>query len=51
MLIPLALMGVLAPVSAHAGPSAQPPIGTSGIFPACVSAESISPNFPISRSK
>ena len=40
-------MGVLAPVSAHAGPSAQPPIGTSGIFLAYVSAESplnISPN-------
>ena len=33
-------MGVLAPVSAHAGPSAQPPIGTSGNFPARVSAES-----------
>ncbi len=40
-------MGVLAPVSAHAGPSAQPPIGTSGNFPARISAESpsnISPN-------
>ena len=37
--IPLAPMGVLAPVSAHAGPSAQPPIGTSGIFPVHVSAE------------
>ena len=40
-------MGVLAPVSAHAGPSAQPPIGTSGNFPARVSAElpsNISPN-------
>ena len=40
-------MGVLAPVSAHAGLSAQPPIGTSGIFPARVSAESpsnVSPN-------
>ena len=48
---PLAPMGVLAPVSAHAGPSAQPPIGTSGNFPARVSAESISPNFPIFRSK
>ena len=33
-------MGVLAPVSAHAGLSAQPPIGTSGNFPACVFAES-----------
>ena len=49
--IPLAPMGVLAPVSAHAGPSAQPPIVTSGNFPARVSAESISPNFPIIRSK
>ena len=44
-------MGVLAPVSAHAGPSAQPPIGTSGNFPARVSAESISPNFSIFLSK
>ena len=33
-------MGVLAPVSAPAGPSAQPPIGTSGNFPARVSAKS-----------
>ena len=32
-------MGVLAPVSAHAGPSAQPPISTSGNFPKRVSAE------------
>ena len=38
--IPLAPMGVLAPVSAHAGPSAQTPIDTSGNFPASVSAES-----------
>ena len=37
---PLAPMGVLAPVSAHAGN-----------FPARVSAESISPNFPILWSK
>ena len=37
--IPLAPRGVLAPVSTHAGPSAQPPIGTSGNFPARVSAE------------
>ena len=40
-------MGVLAPGSAHAGPSAQPPIGTSGIFPVHGSVESpsnISPN-------
>ena len=48
---PLAPMGVLAPVSAHAGHSAQPPIDTSGNFPARVSAESISPNFGIFRSK
>ena len=44
---PLAPIGVLAPVSAHAGPSAQPPIGTIGIFPARVSAKlpsNISPN-------
>ena len=47
----LAPMGVLAPVSPHAGHSAQPPIDTSGSFPARVSAESISPNFPIFRSK
>ena len=43
----LAPMGVLAPVSAHAGPSTQPPIGTSINFPARVSAElpsNISPN-------
>ena len=47
MKIPLASMGVLAPGSAHVGPSAQPRIGTSGIFPAHVSAElpsNISPN-------
>ena len=47
MEFPLAPMGVLAPVSAHAGHSAQPPISTSGNFPARVSAESpsnISPN-------
>ena len=37
--IPLAPRGVLAPVSAHAGPSAHSPLGTSGIFPAYVSAE------------
>ena len=39
--------GVLAPGSAHAGPSARPPINMSGNFPAHVSAESpsnISPN-------
>ena len=32
-------MGVLAPGSAHARPSAQPPIDVSGNFPAPVSAE------------
>ena len=40
-------MGVLAPVSAHAGHSAQTRIDTSGNFPAPVSAEwpsNISPN-------
>ena len=40
-------MGVLAPMSAHVGPSAQPPIDVSGNFPAHVSAElpsNISPN-------
>ena len=31
--------GGLAPRPAHAGPSARTPIGTSGIFPAHVSAE------------
>ena len=36
---PLAPMGVLSPVSVHAGHSAQPLIGTSGNFPARVSAE------------
>ena len=35
---PLAPMGVLAPGSAHARPSARPPIDTSGNFPANVSA-------------
>ncbi len=44
--IPQAPMGVLAPVSAHAGHSAQPIIDASGNFTAQVSAESISPNFP-----
>ena len=44
---PLAPMGVLAPGSAHARPSARPPIDISEKFPANVSAESpwnISPN-------
>ena len=48
-LIPLAPMGVLAPVSAHAGHSAQPPIDASGNFSARVSAESISPNQNIAQ--
>ena len=33
LIIPLTLMGVLAPGSAHAGPSAHPPIDVSGNFP------------------
>ena len=40
-------MGVLAPGSVHARPSARPPIDTSGNFPAYVTAVSpsnISPN-------
>jgi hypothetical protein len=44
---PLTPMGVLALGSAHARPSAQPPINVSGNFPPHVSAESpsnISPN-------
>ena len=44
---PLAPMGVLVPGSAHARPSTQPPIDTSGNIPAHMSAESpsnISPN-------
>ena len=44
LLVPI---GVLAPVSAHEGPSTQTPIVTGGNFPAHVSAELISPNFPI----
>jgi hypothetical protein len=36
---PLAPMGVLAPGSGHARPSARPPIDTSGNFPAHMSAE------------
>ena len=39
--IPLTLMGVLAPGSAHARPSAQPPIDMSGNFPAHVPTEPI----------
>ena len=35
--IPLESMGVLAPGSAHARPSAQPPIDVSGNFPAHMS--------------
>jgi hypothetical protein len=38
---PLALMGVLAPGSAHARPPARSPIDTSGNFPAHMSAESL----------
>ena len=44
---PLAPMGVLAPVSMHAGPSAQTPIDTCGNFQVHLSAElpsNISPN-------
>jgi hypothetical protein len=37
-IFPLVPMGVLAPGSAHARPSARPPINTSGNFPAHVSA-------------
>jgi hypothetical protein len=43
----LDLMGVLAPGSAHARPSARPPIDVSGNFPAHMSAaapSNISPN-------
>ena len=36
---PLTPMGVLAPGSAHARPSAQPPIDVSGNFPAPMSEE------------
>ena len=39
-------MGVLPPVSAHVGHSAQPPIDTSGNFPARVSTESVLTKFP-----
>ena len=42
---------VLAPGPKHARPSARSPIGASGNFPAHVSAELISPNFPVFRSK
>ena len=35
--IPLTTMGILAPGSAHARPSAQPPINVNGNFPAHVS--------------
>ena len=46
--IPLTPMVILAPVTMHAGPSAQPLIDVSRSFLACLSAESpsnISPNF------
>ena len=39
---PLTLMGVVAPGSAHARPSARPPIDMSGNFPPHVCAESSS---------
>ena len=35
----LVLMGVLAPGSAHSGPSALPPIDTSGEYPGHMPAE------------
>ena len=44
--IPLTPMGVLAPWSAHARPSAQPPIDVSGNFSPHVSAELPSNIFP-----
>ena len=44
--IPLTPMGVLVPVSVHAGPSAQRPMNVSGNFPADMSAELPSNNFP-----
>ena len=43
---PLAPMGVLAPGSAHARPSTQPPIDMSGNCQAHMSAESPSNIFP-----
>ena len=39
-------MGVLAPGSAHVGPSIQPPIDVSENFPAHMSTESPSNIFP-----
>jgi hypothetical protein len=44
-------MGVLAPGSAHARPSARPPIDNSVNFPAHVSAESFLkfPHFPVKQ--
>jgi hypothetical protein len=51
LLIPLTPMGVLAPGSAHARPSAQPPIDVSGNFPVHLPTESLFWNFPIFRSK
>ena len=50
IIIPLSPMGVLAPGSAHARPSAQPPIDTSGNFPAHMSAESPQTSPPASSS-
>ena len=48
---PLAPMGVLAPGSAHARPSGQPPIDMSGNFSAHVSAESPSKFSKIPKKK
>ena len=42
---PLAPVGVLAPGSAHARPSAQPPIDTSGDFSVDVSERGVGQNF------
>ena len=42
---------VLAQGPKHARPSARSPIGAGGNFSALVSAELISPNFPVFRSK
>ena len=40
-------MGILAPGSAHAGPSAQPPIDTSGNFSTQVSGRGAAKYFPL----
>ena len=44
--IPLAPMGLLTPGSAHAWPSARPPINTIRIFPAHLSSKSPLKNLP-----